>query len=120
MREFVAKWAVSVFSGFLIGLMVAYWIDPRTPGGFILILLICIAVAVVVSASATLISQALSHRRSQPAKTKPPMQDNGAVGETIAVERDAADARTAPSADTPLQEGAQKLVPEEPAAAGKM
>jgi hypothetical protein len=48
MLEIISKLSVSGGIGFLIGLLLVWWIDPNTGGGIALIIFVCIVLAVVV------------------------------------------------------------------------
>jgi hypothetical protein len=50
MAEVIIKWLVPIVSGFLLGLLAIAWLEPKTPGGNLLILATFMAIAVVTSA----------------------------------------------------------------------
>ncbi len=69
MVDFLLRWCVSTFAGFLIGLCAAVWLDPQTTGGFILILITCIALSVTTSALNTAIRSIVAGYRGSTQKS---------------------------------------------------
>lgn len=55
MLQFLARRAVPLTVGFLVGIAVSAWIDPQTEGGFVLILLTFMAMALAIASMAPLL-----------------------------------------------------------------
>ena len=60
MERFIASWGIAVVSGFLVALVAIWWIDPRTPGGTILLIMTVVAISIAGSASFKLFKTAIA------------------------------------------------------------